>query len=257
MWKGARTLWQVCGRLFTTYDQVNKMFFKNGMRDRIDGLAGVTGRNIQEAVRIDATRLEQSVELARAFTHLLAVMSEFEPTKGGVSGAQSAFVRWLTIKWGTAVCIFCDKISCKCKDRRRRVVLTTQLPAELKDRLSWSVRQWQQFLHGKYYKRNHEKGIDFVVGRLNNEVIELLNVWRDVGKNLRATPSDVLAHYAEESADVFAWLLGVANLLEVDLEDAVAARYPNGGCHTCFKSPCGCEFWKTRGIQLAELEGLL
>ena len=42
-----------------------------------------------------------------------------------------------------------------------------------------------------------------------------------------------------EFADVLAWLATLANVAEVDLEEAVQAKYGTG-CPGCGKSPCTC-----------------
>jgi len=43
----------------------------------------------------------------------------------------------------------------------------------------------------------------------------------------------------EEMADVLAWLASLANLLDVDLERAFAAKYP-ATCKRCGQKPCAC-----------------
>lgn len=43
----------------------------------------------------------------------------------------------------------------------------------------------------------------------------------------------------EEIADVLAWTVSLANLLEVDVERALEKKYP-GKCAKCNKLPCGC-----------------
>jgi len=40
--------------------------------------------------------------------------------------------------------------------------------------------------------------------------------------------------------DVAAWLASLANLLDVDLDEAIAAKYPRGGCRRCGAKPCAC-----------------
>ena len=42
-----------------------------------------------------------------------------------------------------------------------------------------------------------------------------------------------------EFADVLAWLVTLANIANVDLEAAMAAKY-GGGCPGCGNSPCEC-----------------
>lgn len=43
----------------------------------------------------------------------------------------------------------------------------------------------------------------------------------------------------DEMADVFAWVISIANLLEVDLAAALLDKY-NNACSKCGKSPCEC-----------------
>ncbi|MHA2434020.1 MAG: MazG nucleotide pyrophosphohydrolase domain-containing protein, partial [Candidatus Thorarchaeota archaeon] len=43
----------------------------------------------------------------------------------------------------------------------------------------------------------------------------------------------------DEVADVFAWLISIANLLEIDLSAALLKKY-NNACSKCEKKPCEC-----------------
>lgn len=43
----------------------------------------------------------------------------------------------------------------------------------------------------------------------------------------------------EELADVLAWLVTVANVLDIDLEGVAVARYANS-CPKCRSNPCTC-----------------
>jgi NTP pyrophosphatase (non-canonical NTP hydrolase) len=44
---------------------------------------------------------------------------------------------------------------------------------------------------------------------------------------------------AEEFADVVAWLVSVANLEGIDIQNAVTAKY-GSGCPKCKETPCVC-----------------
>ncbi len=44
----------------------------------------------------------------------------------------------------------------------------------------------------------------------------------------------------EEFADVFAWLVSLASIEGIDVEDAVSGKY-GAGCPACGGSPCGCQ----------------
>jgi NTP pyrophosphatase (non-canonical NTP hydrolase) len=43
----------------------------------------------------------------------------------------------------------------------------------------------------------------------------------------------------EEMADILAWTASLANLLEIDLNQAVEKKYP-GYCIKCGENPCQC-----------------
>jgi NTP pyrophosphatase (non-canonical NTP hydrolase) len=92
------------------------------------------------------------------------------------------------------------------------------------------IAELQRTLRRTYYERDAERGRDATFRWLTEEVGEL-------AKALRTGDPDELAH---EFSDVLAWLASLANLTEVDLEEAVA-RYA-AGCPKCGASPCKCEF---------------
>jgi NTP pyrophosphatase (non-canonical NTP hydrolase) len=87
----------------------------------------------------------------------------------------------------------------------------------------------QETIRATYVKRDAERGRDATFRWLTEEVGEL-------ARALRTGDRDNLLH---EFGDVFAWLASLANLEDVDLEQAMA-RYANG-CPRCGELPCGCE----------------
>ena len=44
---------------------------------------------------------------------------------------------------------------------------------------------------------------------------------------------------SQELADIIAWTISIANLLEIDVENALKEKYPNK-CKKCNKNPCEC-----------------
>lgn len=44
---------------------------------------------------------------------------------------------------------------------------------------------------------------------------------------------------SEELADIIAWTISIANILEIDIEKALNNKYPNK-CIKCSSSPCKC-----------------
>ncbi len=68
-------------------------------------------------------------------------------------------------------------------------------------------------------------------GRLVDEVEEL-------GEALEEKDEEALEN---ELADVIAWLASLANITDVDLENAALEKYDNK-CPKCKQSPCQCTF---------------
>jgi NTP pyrophosphatase (non-canonical NTP hydrolase) len=86
----------------------------------------------------------------------------------------------------------------------------------------------QGLMRDLYQDRDVARGVDATFRWLTEEVGELA---RAIRKGDRAD----LTH---EVGDVLAWLASIANLIDVDLEEA-AGRY-TGGCPKCGSTPCSC-----------------
>jgi NTP pyrophosphatase (non-canonical NTP hydrolase) len=86
----------------------------------------------------------------------------------------------------------------------------------------------QGLMRDLYQDRDVARGVDATFRWLTEEVGELA---RAIRKGDRAN----LTH---EVGDVLAWLASLANLVDVDLEDAVG-RYADG-CPKCGSTPCTC-----------------
>ena len=91
------------------------------------------------------------------------------------------------------------------------------------------IRELQETMRATYVERDAARGRDGTFRWLTEEVGEL-------ARALRTGDRDNLIH---EFGDVLAWLTSLANLEDVDLEEA-AARYGEG-CPRCGRRPCGCE----------------
>ncbi|MDP8956180.1 MAG: pyrophosphohydrolase [Actinomycetota bacterium] len=90
------------------------------------------------------------------------------------------------------------------------------------------LAEFQETIRRTFLQRDAARGVDGTFRWLVEEVGEL-------AKAIRNEEHDQLVH---ETGDVLAWLASVANLVEVDLEEA-AARYANG-CPRCGGQPCAC-----------------
>src|SRR5437870_2355180 len=93
------------------------------------------------------------------------------------------------------------------------------------------LSEFQRVIEATYLERDRARGVDGTFRWLVEEVGEL-------AKALRAPGGGDPGELAHEAADVLAWLVSVANLVEVDLERA-AQRYANG-CPKCGEMPCMC-----------------
>lgn len=92
-----------------------------------------------------------------------------------------------------------------------------------------NLKQLQSLIKDLYGKKDASRGIEGTFMWFMEEVGELSAALRE--KNHQAL---VL-----EFADVLAWLATLANIAEVDLEDAIKLKYGTG-CPGCAKSPCVC-----------------
>lgn len=61
----------------------------------------------------------------------------------------------------------------------------------------------------------------------------------EVGEMTEAARRDERENLGEEMADVLAWTASLANLYDIDLEAAVAKKYP-ANCARCGAKPCRC-----------------
>lgn len=82
-----------------------------------------------------------------------------------------------------------------------------------------------------YFTRDEKRGQQSTFNWLKSEIDELSIALKD-GK---------LEDIEEELADVFAWIASLANISNVDLEEAILKKY-NYVCPKCKSSPCSCTF---------------
>jgi NTP pyrophosphatase (non-canonical NTP hydrolase) len=75
------------------------------------------------------------------------------------------------------------------------------------------LRRLQELMREMYFERDSERGLHATFTWLVEEVGELAKAIRE-GRGV-----------GEEVADVLAWLLSVANLIGVDVEEAVRNKY--------------------------------
>lgn len=90
------------------------------------------------------------------------------------------------------------------------------------------MSELQRIIRETYGRRDAERGLDATFGWFVEEVGELSRALR------RGDDGDRV----EELTDVLAWLVTLAELVDVDLDDA-ARRYAEG-CPSCHQIPCSC-----------------
>ncbi|MHA1859619.1 MAG: MazG nucleotide pyrophosphohydrolase domain-containing protein [Candidatus Asgardarchaeia archaeon] len=92
------------------------------------------------------------------------------------------------------------------------------------------IRDFQRLMKELYIRRDLKRGV------------EKTYVWlvQEVGELGRAILKGDRENLMEEIADVFAWLASLSNILGIDMEYAVVAKY-DGKCPKCGKNPCECE----------------
>jgi len=93
------------------------------------------------------------------------------------------------------------------------------------------VQEFQNMMRRIYFHRDSQRGEIETYKWLMDEVEELSEALR---KNDKKALED-------EFADVFAWLVSLANVVNVDLEKAATTKY-NDKCPKCQRTPCECPF---------------
>ena len=92
------------------------------------------------------------------------------------------------------------------------------------------ISEFQKLIKDLYIERDRKRGIEKT----------MLWLIEEVGELAEAVIKNDLNSIGEEMADVFAWLVSLANLYEIDLEEEVKRKYP-GYCIKCGKKPCECD----------------
>jgi NTP pyrophosphatase (non-canonical NTP hydrolase) len=92
-----------------------------------------------------------------------------------------------------------------------------------------TLREFQELIRSMFGAKDATRGVDGTFMWFMEEVGELAG-------SLRKGPKEELAL---EFADVLAWLVTLANIAGVDMDEAVRRKY-GGGCPRCGKAVCEC-----------------
>ena len=95
--------------------------------------------------------------------------------------------------------------------------------------ISVTLAEWQQLIRKMYLEKDIARGVDGTFMWLAEEIGELAAALRD----------GTHEEQAAEFADVLAWLTTIANVVGVDLTEAIAKKY-GSGCPGCGRFTCVC-----------------
>lgn len=107
-----------------------------------------------------------------------------------------------------------------------------------------SIQEFQQLIHEMYYSKDIARGVSGTFMWLMEEVGELSSALREtsVGDSDQLNSDELKQrreNLQEEFADVLAWLATIANVVDVDLNEAVKKKY-GSGCPGCQQFICAC-----------------
>ena len=94
------------------------------------------------------------------------------------------------------------------------------------------ISDFQDLLKDLYLQNDLNRGIKSTFIWLVEEIGELATI-------LNSTDIDK-KKASEELADIIAWAISLANILDIDIDKALFNKYPNN-CKKCSSSPCVCE----------------
>ncbi|MBI5864884.1 MAG: nucleotide pyrophosphohydrolase [Planctomycetes bacterium] len=92
------------------------------------------------------------------------------------------------------------------------------------------IREFQRQINRMYSDKDRQRGSAKTFLWLAEEVGELASAIAEGDRE----------NLPMEFADVFAWLVTLANVENVDLEDAVLKKYVSAGCPGCGQVVCTC-----------------
>lgn len=204
--------------------------------DKLVALLGSGVRLLEDAFEEDAADTYAKC-LASIFSRWAACTLHFE---GVVDAMASKYA---------SNCAYCSTAPCTCPKVGRPAEKKLMLnPAALE----WSLQDWQQHLVKLYGARNRERGMNVALRRLFSELTEVSNELLfsqlPMSGSFSAATGDTRSNIRNELCDVLAWTLACADILNINLMEAVEVRYGRG-CPVCKQSPCDCNVGQHHGIR--------
>lgn len=101
-----------------------------------------------------------------------------------------------------------------------------------------TLHEFQTLIRQMYHEKDAARGVEGTFMWLTEEIGELATALRNHVSGGQGD-SKTKAELSLEFADVLAWLATIANVVDVDLEAAVAKKYGTG-CPGCGQRACVC-----------------
>jgi len=156
--------------------------------------------------------------LASVFGWLFAVANHYPDLFLGEAMAE---------KYPESGCAYCHFLPCRCqvtwRSESKPMLLATSHQSQ------WPTFQWQKHLKAVYGLVNESLSLDVILSRLFREVGEVSNAEARRYSLVREAEREI----AKELADVLAWLLALANRLELNLGRLTESHYHRWFCPNC------------------------
>ncbi len=208
----------------TLYGERNECYFRGGLQQRIAFLHLA----VDELARV--IRQDEYSSMARALSRVLArtltVADYFR---------ELPLTECLASKYALGHCSYCGEIHCICGDDKRPPVTLGDAGAIA---TVLTFHGLATALEETYGPKNRERGVLRALLHLMEEVNEIGRIEYSLPV-LPQTPAQMRRDFAFEVADCIAWTLAVSNLLGVDLDATLEARY-GSVCWHCQHKPCDC-----------------
>jgi NTP pyrophosphatase (non-canonical NTP hydrolase) len=94
-----------------------------------------------------------------------------------------------------------------------------------------NVSDFQNLIKELYFHQDSKRGTKNTFIWLIEEIGELANLLKEQKLDKEKV--------SQEIADIIAWTISIANLLDIDVEKALNEKYPNK-CIKCNENPCKC-----------------
>lgn len=95
------------------------------------------------------------------------------------------------------------------------------------------ISDFQNLIKEIYLEKDNDRGLRGTFIWLVEEIGELATLINSKEKNEN--------NISEELAHVIAWTISLANILDINIENAIHKEYPDK-CKKCGSIPCNCDF---------------